>query len=755
VSIKGERVDLPIDGMTCAACASRIERVVSKLPGVRSAHVNFATRVATVVYVQSQISIEQIRERIARLGYVANTTSVKSTGREERFDAENSEEGRRMRRLAVAAALTLPLLVIAMSHGTIVVFHDRPPGPWMNWIQFALATPVVVWCGAGFFERAWKGLRQLSANMDTLVALGVASAYLYSVAATLWPAEFSGATGHRASHGTVAVYYEAAATIITLVMLGKTLEARATGRTSQAISRLIGMQPTVARVVRESGEAEVALSEIAAGDIVSVRPGEKIPVDGVVDSGASSVDESMLTGESTPVEKSAGDRVFAATLNAAGAMRIRATSIGKDTALQRIVSLVHEAQGSKAPIARFADRVSGFFVPVVLCIALITVVIWWFAAPTDTRLQMALVAGVSVCIIACPCALGLATPTAIMVGTGRAAERGILIRSGAAIELADRVSAVVLDKTGTITQGRPMLTNILPAAAMSENELLAIVASVEQSSEHPYASAIVRAAGERGLQLKTASDFRALVGHGVQGVVDGHQVLVGSEAIMLQHGVRLALADDAAGLTAQGRSAMYVAVDGQHVGILAVADALRPEAAEAVATLKQAKKRVIMVTGDHQETADAIARLAGIDEVVARALPADKVQRVRMLQAAGDVVAMVGDGINDAPALAASDVGIAMGGGTDVAVESAAITLMRPDLRAVTEAIALSTAIMKVIRQNLFWAFAYNVVCIPVAAGALYPLTGWLLSPMIASATMALSSVTVVSNSLRLRHAAK
>ncbi|QOJ19055.1 MAG: copper-translocating P-type ATPase [Phycisphaeraceae bacterium] len=677
-----------------------------------------------------------------------------------------TEAKRLLTKMIVGAALSLPVLVIAMSHGKIEAFNVA----WINWLQLALTTPVLFWCGWQFFRSAWKGLRHFSANMDTLVAMGTGAAYVYSLAATIWPSFFAGVTGGAAgaggaAHGlhdaaaaaggahAVPVYFEAAAVIIVLILLGKYSEARATGRTTAAIKRLIGLQPKTARVLRDGVEGDVPIEAVVIGDRVLVRPGEKIPVDGTVENGRSAVDESMLTGESVPVEKDAGDSVFGATLNTTGALRLVATKVGADTALQQIVRLVQEAQGSKAPIARLADRISGVFVPIVIAIALTTFIVWWIVSPPDSRLSMALVTAVSVLIIACPCALGLATPTAIMVGTGRGAEKGILIKGGEALETAHKLTAIVLDKTGTITHGKPTVTDVIPApgGTLDEHELLRLAASAEQHSEHPLAAAIVREAMARGLALTEPIGFQALVGHGVEATVNGRAVLVGKAALLEQRGIQPALAEKAASLAAMGRTPMFIAVDGREAGIVAVADTVRPESKEAIATMHALGLRVVMMTGDNQRTAEAVASQVGVDLVFAEVLPKDKADKVKALQAEGHVVGMVGDGINDAPALAQADVGLAVGTGTDVAMESADITLMRGDLRAVPQAIALSHATMRTIRQNLFWAFIYNVVGIPVAAGVLFPFTGWLLSPIIASAAMAFSSVSVVLNSLRLR----
>ncbi|MBX3360392.1 MAG: copper-translocating P-type ATPase [Phycisphaeraceae bacterium] len=801
-----QRADLPIEGMTCASCANRIEKRLGKQPGVASASVNFATKVATVKYDPAATRPETLAKAVDDIGYKAIVPGAPSTAASAEHGAFNPVHGHtghdhaamlaaqgagahaghamrgsgggedhsahmnvgeaETRRLLIkttfGAVLSLPVLVIAMSHGKIEAFNV----PWINWLQLALTTPVLFWCGWQFFRSAWKGLLHFSANMDTLVALGTGAAYLYSLAATIWPGFFAG-VGGTAAHGEVAmggmtmvpVYYEAAAVIIVLILLGKYFEARATGRTSAAIKRLIGMQARTARVMRNGTEQDVPIDSVVVGDRVLVRPGEKIPVDGTVESGQSAVDESMLTGESVPVEKAAGDNVFGATMNTTGALRLVATKVGADSALQQIVRLVQEAQGSKAPIARLADTISGVFVPIVIVIAIAAFVIWWFISPVETRLSMALVTAVSVLIIACPCALGLATPTAIMVGTGRGAERGILIKGGEALETAHKLTAIVLDKTGTITHGKPAVTDIIPAPAgaggtLDDSELLRLAASAEQHSEHPLAAAIVREATARGLSLAEPVGFRAVVGHGVEATVDGHAVLVGKAALLAQRGIRSALAENAAALAAMGRTPMYVAVDGREAGIVAVADTVRPESKEAIATMHALGLRVVMMTGDNQRTAEAVASQVGVDVVFADVLPKDKADKVKALQAEGHVVGMVGDGINDAPALAQADVGLAVGTGTDVAMESADITLMRGDLRAVPQAIALSHATMRTIKQNLFWAFIYNVVGIPIAAGVLFPFTGWLLSPIIASAAMAFSSVSVVLNSLRLRRAA-
>jgi Cu+-exporting ATPase len=627
----------------------------------------------------------------------------------------------------------------------------------LSWLLLAMTVGVMGWAGRHFYTRAWASFRHRAADMNTLIAVGTGTAYLYSAAATAFPRFFlAGQPGTGGAMGGMEmappVYYEAASVIIALVLLGRMLEARAKGRTSDAIRRLVGLQPKTARVVRGGAEADLPIEEVVPGDVVVVRPGEKVPVDGVVTEGASAVDESMLTGESLPVEKAPGDEVFGGTLNRTGSFRFRATKVGKDTALQQIVKLVQDAQGSRAPIARLADVISGIFTPVVICIAIATFVVWFVAAPPEARFTLALVNFVSVLIIACPCALGLATPTAIMVGTGRGAEHGVLIKGGESLETAHRLDTIVLDKTGTLTRGQPELTDVLPAP-FTDHALLRLVASAERGSEHPVGEAVVRGATARGLELAPASAFNALTGYGIEATVEGRAVLVGTSKLLREHGIDLGDAEtSAAALAEQGKTPTFAAVDGTFAGILAVADALKPESREAVRALRAMGLQVVMITGDNRRTAEAVAREAGIDRVLAEVLPEGKAREVKRLQEEEKRrVGMVGDGINDAPALAQADVGIAIGTGTDVAIEASDITLIRGDLRGVVTAIALSRATIRTVRQNLFWAFVYNLIGIPLAAGVFYPLTGWLLSPVIASAAMSLSSVSVVANSLRLR----
>ena len=820
---EAERVDLPVTGMTCAACARRVEQSLTKTPGVRRAGVNFATSKATVEYdpkatgvrrlmdvvkdvgygtagtaradfvvddsarpsgssrpleehlnalrgvveatfnlgtmgvrveyLPGAIDVREIRNAIESFGYrVAESPADNTTVNAEAEDQEaRNAEYRDLRfKFWLATVLSLPVLVIAMSHGRIELLNFEGA----NWLQLALTTPVVLYCGAQFYRGAWAAFRHRAADMNTLIAVGTGAAYLYSIAATVAPSVFARASGEHGGHGQamVPVYYEAAGVIIALILLGRMIESRAKGRTGDAIRRLIGLQAKTARVVRDGQERDIPVEEVVPGDLVVVRPGEKIPVDGAVEDGASSVNESMLTGESLPVGKKPGAEVFGATLNKTGSFRFRATKVGRDTALQQIVKLVQDAQGSKAPIARLADVISGIFTPIVVCVAIATFVGWYIAAPVGTRFTMALVAFVSVLIIACPCALGLATPTAIMVGTGKGAENGVLIKGGEALETAHKLDTIVLDKTGTITKGEPELTDLLPEGGVAEEELLRLVASAEKGSEHPLGEAIVRAAEKRALRVSSASSFNAISGHGIEATVDGRALLLGNAKLMRDRGITLDGAEATAGeLASQGKTPMYAAVDGKLAGVVAVADTVKPESKAAIDAMHRMGLEVVMLTGDNHRTAEAVAKQVGIDRVFAEVLPEGKVEQVKRLQQEKKLVGMVGDGINDAPALAQADVGMAIGTGTDVAMEASDVTLIRGDLRGVVSALALSKATIRTVRQNLFWAFIYNVIGIPVAAGLLYPVTGWLLSPVLASAAMSFSSVSVVANSLRLR----
>jgi Cu+-exporting ATPase len=738
---------LPVQGMTCGACAARIEKVLGRTEGVVSANVNFATHRATVEYDPAKIGRDRLVERIVGAGYgvpeePAAATPEAATDWEQ--EAREREYQALRRRLWVALLFGVPVVAIAMAH---LEFRGSA------WLQLLLSTPVMLYSGRPFFTSAWAALKHRAADMNTLVSLGTGSAYLFSLVATLAPAAVvTSPPSHSSTHTGAPVYFEAAVVIIALILVGRLLEAGARARTGDAIRGLIGLQARTARVVRDGREQEVPVQAVAPGDLVLVRPGEKIPVDGIVREGESAVDESMLTGESLPVEKGPGDEVFGATVNRTGAFRFEATKVGTETALQQIIRLVQDAQGSKAPIQRLADRVSGIFVPVVLGIAIVTALAWLLLAPAETRLQQALVAFVSVLIIACPCALGLATPTAIMVGTGRGAALGVLIKGGESLETAHRLDTLVLDKTGTITTGRPELTDLIALPDVDEAELLALVAAAEASSEHPLGEAVVRGASARGLALPAVTAFRSLTGRGLEATVSGRQVLAGNRRLMEERGIDSATLDAAMErLAGGGRTPMLVALDGRLAGLVAVADAVKPGAKAAIAELRRLGLDVVMLTGDHPRTAEAVAREVGIERVRAEVLPEHKAEEVQRLQAEGKVVGMVGDGINDAPALAQADVGIAIGTGTDVAMEASDVTLIRGDLAGVVTAIRLSQATMRTIRQNLFFAFIYNVLGIPLAAGVLYPFFGITLSPMIASAAMALSSVSVVTNSLRLR----
>jgi Cu+-exporting ATPase len=750
---ESERVDLPITGMTCAACARRIERGLSKAPGVAGANVNFATARATVEYDPRQTSVPQLVEAVRGIGYDALAPEGEDTKDRER-EARREEAQDLRRRFLVAAALSAPVLLIAMSHGRVSLFNVW----WINWLQLALTLPVVFYSGWPFYRGAWTALRHRAADMNTLIATGTGAAFIYSFVATVAPRLVASGAAPMTMDGAMTmdaapVYFEAASVIIALILLGRLLEARAKGRTSEAIKNLLGLQPRTARVVREDGRHEdVPIEQVAPGDMILVRPGEKIPTDGVVTEGVSFVDESMLTGESAPVEKKMGAEVVGATVNRTGSFQFRATRTGRDTVLQQIVRMVEEAQGARAPVARLADVVSGYFTPVVISIAIATFVVWFIAAPTETRLSMALVNFVSVLIIACPCALGLATPTAVMVGTGRGAEMGVLIKGGEALELAHEIGAVVLDKTGTITEGQPGVTDIFAADGFDERELLRLAASAERGSEHPLGEAIVRRAAEQGLELSRVEEFNAVAGHGVEAVVDKRRVLIGNLRLLTERGVKLdGLNGRATALAAEAKTVVFVVVEGKAAGLIAIADKIRPDSQTAVAALRGMGLEVVMMTGDTRATAEAVARAVGIERALSEVLPDGKAAQVKELQAEGKKVAMVGDGINDAPALAQADLGIALGTGTDIAIEASDITLVRGSLRGVVTAIALSRRTMRVIRQNLFWAFVYNTLGIPIAAGLLYPFTGWLLSPVLASAAMALSSVSVVTNSLRLR----
>jgi Cu+-exporting ATPase len=721
------RLDIRITGMHCAACAAKVERALRETEGVSEANVNFATERATLVFDDSALTLSDIAAAVEDIGY-----GIVLPGQEQ---AQQQREVRGLHR-RLYLSVTATALIMVLSHLVAL------PAPAAPWALLALATPVQFWAGWPFYRGFWAALRRRSSDMNTLIAVGASAAYAYSLVATLRPTVLAAAGGAH-------LYYDTSAMIITLILLGRTLEARAKGRASEAIRRLAGLQVRSARVVRNGEEHDVAVDQVAADDLLAVRPGERVPVDGVITEGRSAVDESMVTGESIPVDKAPGDRVIGGTVNTAGAFRFRATRIGADTVLAQIVRLVQEAQGTKAPIQRLADRVAAIFVPTVIAVAVVTAIAWLVWGPGPT---FALVAAISVLIIACPCALGLATPISLLVGSGRGAELGILIRNAEALEAARGVDTVVFDKTGTLTRGQPEVVSVIAGAGWTEEEVLRLAASLEQRSEHPLARAIVNKAAEKGLSLEEPEQFEALPGLGVSGIVRGQAALVGTHLLLEQAGVDPSPISAAATLLAdEGKTGALIAMDGTAVGALGLLDAPKPEAAQAVAGLKRLGLQVMMLTGDHLRTAHAIGHLVGIDEVRAGVLPDQKAGVVKELQQEGHRVAMVGDGINDAPVLAQADLGIAIGHGTDIAMETADIALVRDDLRLVAQAIRLSSATLRNIKQNLFFAFIYNVLGIPLAAGALYPLTHTLLHPAIAAAAMAFSSISVVTNALRLR----
>ena len=733
----GVRVDLAITGMTCASCVAHVEKALKGVPGVRSASVNLATERATVEYAPAETSVMALVGAVDDVGYGAR--ELESAGPADR---EREERQREIRDLRVKFTFSLALggLIMALMFLPLPIDHEAMFLPML-----LLATPVQFWAAWSFYRSAWSAARHLTSNMNTLVAVGPSAAYLYSALVTLLPA-FVHEAGLPAD-----VYFDTSTLIIALILMGRWLEARAKGQTSEAIKKLMGLAPRAARVIRDAQETDLPIEQVVVAGLVRVRPGEKVPVDGIVVEGASAIDESMLTGESMPVDKGPGSQVIGATLNASGSFVFRALRVGRDTALAQIVRLVEEAQGSKAPIQRLADVISSYFVPVVLAVAALTFAGWYLFGP-EPRFSMALQTFIAVLIIACPCAMGLATPTAIMVGTGKGAEAGVLFRGAEALEQAHKVRAIILDKTGTLTRGKPSVTDVVAVNGLAEQELLRLAASAERGSEHPLGEAIVGRARELAIALAEPAGFRAIAGHGVEATVDGRAVLVGNLALMQQRSVALDGLDERARALAEGgKTPMFVASEGRAAGLVAVADTLKPESAEAVRQLQALGLEVWMLTGDNAATARAIAAQVGIDHVLAEVLPGQKADKVKELQAAGKMVAMVGDGVNDAPALAQADLGVAIGTGADVAMEVSDVTLVGGDLRGVVSAIALSRRTISAIRQNLFWAFAYNVVLIPVAAGALFPLFKILLNPVLAAGAMAMSSVSVVSNSLRLR----
>jgi Cu+-exporting ATPase len=736
-----QRLTIPISGMHCASCVASVERALRSVAGVVTAQVNLATETATVEYLATQADATTLRRAIQDAGYTPRARAATAADVDHERLARAAELRTLTRKFVIGLLLGVPVIL-----GSMHMFIPGVPA-WLRHplVLLALATPVQFWIGAQFYQGFWSALRHKTADMNTLIALGTSAAYGYSVAVTCLPALFA-----RLGLGSH-VYYDTAVMIILLILLGRLLEAQARGRTSDAIRKLAGLRVKTARVMRNGTETDLPVEDVDVNDLILVRPGEKVPVDGTIIDGRSTLDESMLTGESLPVEKGPGDEVFGATLNKTGSFTCRATRVGRATMLAQIIKLVEDAQGSKAPIQRLADTVASIFVPAVLGIALLTFAVWALFGPPPA-LTFATLNCVAVLIIACPCALGLATPTAIMVGTGRGAEYGVLFKNAASLETAHTIQAVILDKTGTLTQGRPAVTDVVPQQGFSENEVLRLAAAAERGSEHPLGAAIVEAARTRCLPREDAQDFLALPGQGIRARLGLQTVLLGNKQFMQEQQVALDTLDEAADrLAGAGKTPMFVAVQQRLAGLIAVADTLKPHASAAVEALHGLGLEVLLLTGDNRRTAETIARQLGIDHVFAEVLPAEKAQRVKQLQADGRRVAMVGDGINDAPALAQADIGMAIGTGTDVAMDAADITLMTGDVRGVVTAMQLSRRTMRTIKQNLFWAFIFNALGIPIAAGILYPVCGVLLNPAVAAAAMAMSSVSVVSNSLRLR----
>ncbi|WP_160720590.1 heavy metal translocating P-type ATPase [Bacillus sp. USDA818B3_A] len=728
-----EKVEFDITGMTCAACANKIEKRLNKLDGVGKATVNFAIETVLVEYNPEQVSVSEMKEAITKLGYTLEQTK-ENTG--EQVDHRQKEIEKQQGKFIFSLILSFPLLWAMVSHFEFTRFIWLPDMLMNPWVQLALATPVQFVVGKQFYVGAYKALRNKSANMDVLVALGTSAAYFYSLYLSI---NSIGSGSHM-----VELYYETSAVLITLILLGKLFEAKAKGRSSEAIKKLMGLQAKNATVVRDGQEMLIPIEEVLEGDIVYVKPGEKVPVDGEIVEGRSALDESMLTGESIPIDKTIGDNVIGSTINKNGFLKIKATKVGKDTALAQIIKVVEEAQGSKAPIQRLADVISGIFVPIVVGIAIITFLVWYFAVnPGD--FADALEKFIAVLVIACPCALGLATPTSIMAGSGRAAEFGILFKGGEHLETTHRLDTIILDKTGTVTNGKPSLTDVILAEAIDEKEFLKLVGTAERNSEHPLAEAIVEGIKEKGIELGASDSFEAIPGFGIQSMVNSKQLFIGTRRLMAKHNINVK--DELIkmeNLEKQGKTAMLVAIDGRFAGIVAVADTIKETSKEAISRLHSMGLDVVMITGDNTQTAQAIANQVGIKKVIAEVLPEGKAEEVKKLQQAGKKVAMVGDGINDAPALATADIGMAIGTGTDVAMEAADITLIRGDLTSIADAIFMSKKTITNIKQNLFWALAYNVIGIPIAAAGF-------LAPWLAGAAMAFSSVSVVLNALRLQ----
>ncbi|WP_201714118.1 heavy metal translocating P-type ATPase [Rossellomorea arthrocnemi] len=743
--IEMEKKTFSVTGMTCASCVQSVEKATRKLDGVKESTVNMATEKMVIEYDSAVASVSDITNAVADAGYAARENTDSEDSVDEDRDKKEQHIKTMWKRFWISAVFTVPLLLISMGH----MFGMPLPeaiDPMMNpsgfaLLQLVLTLPVMV-MGKPFFTVGFKTLAKRHPNMDSLVALGTGAAFFYSLFATVMI--IIGSEGYAQS-----LYFESAAVILTLITLGKYFEALSKGKTSEAIKKLMGLAPKTATIVRDGVEVDISVDEVEVGNIIIVKPGEKIPVDGVVTEGKTSVDEAMLTGESIPVEKSPGSNIIGASINKNGTIRYEATKVGKDTALSQIIKLVEDAQGSKAPIAKMADIISGYFVPIVIVLAILSGLAWYVSGESGL---FAFTIAISILVIACPCALGLATPTAIMVGTGKGAENGVLIKSGGALETTHKIDTIVFDKTGTITEGKPVVTNIVTSESMSEDELLTLAASAEKGSEHPLGEAIVREAEKRGLTLRKTDFFDAITGHGIEVTIEGDDLLLGNRKFMDDNDVEVGeLAEVSDQFAAEGKTPMYIAIEEKIAGIIAVADTVKETSLKAIETLHRMGLEVAMITGDNKRTAEAIAREVGIDRVLSEVLPEDKANEVKKLQEEGRKVAMVGDGINDAPALAQADIGIAIGSGTDVAMESADIVLMRSDLMDVPTAVELSKATIRNIKQNLFWAFGYNVLGIPIAMGILYLFGGPLLNPMIAGAAMSFSSVSVLLNALRLK----
>ncbi|USK47921.1 heavy metal translocating P-type ATPase [Bacillus sp. CMF12] len=731
--VMSEKAEFDISGMTCAACANKIEKRLNKLNGVQTATVNFALESGLVEYNPDEVSVSDMKEAIEKLGY---RLEQKQESKGEKVDHRQKEIKKQKGKFIFSAILSIPLLWAMVSHFEFTSFIWLPEMFMNPWVQLALATPVQFLVGGQFYVGAYKALRNKSANMDVLVALGTSAAYFYSIYLSILSI---GSEAHM-----VELYFETSAVLITLIILGKLFEAKAKGRSSEAIKKLMGLQAKTATVLREGKELKLPIEEVIAGDIVYVKPGEKVPVDGVIFEGRSALDESMITGESIPVDKTVGDLVIGSTINKNGFLKVKATKVGKDTALAQIIKVVEEAQGSKAPIQRLADVISGIFVPIVVGIAIVTFLVWYFVV-SPGEFAVALEKLIAVLVIACPCALGLATPTSIMAGSGRAAEYGILFKGGEHLETTHRLDTVILDKTGTVTNGKPTLTDVILSNGFEEKEFLKLVGSSERNSEHPLAEAIVEGIKEKGIELGSSEHFEAIPGFGIESIVESKSLLIGTRRLMERNNIDVGnLLPKMENLEMQGKTAMLVAIDHQFAGVIAVADTIKETSQKAIERLKNMGLEVVMITGDNKQTAQAIANKVGIDHVIAEVLPEGKAEEVKKLQKAGKKVAMVGDGINDAPALATADIGMAIGTGTDVAMEAADITLIRGDLNSIADSIFMSKMTIRNIKQNLFWAFAYNTLGVPIAA------LGF-LAPWLAGVAMAFSSVSVVLNALRLQ----